>query len=96
MAGAVRAIETTAVVHALDQLRLDTPLSGGISTRVLVLFPEEYEEISKSEWLYAAATNPAFGFLKNPGQDICTLEDGRPFDDKGQNDEICLTCEALA
>ena len=44
---------------------------------------QEYEEISESEWLYAAVTNPAFEFLKEPEEDIYTLEDGRPFDDKG-------------
>jgi hypothetical protein len=44
---------------------------------------EEYEEINESEWLYAAATNPAFEFLKEPEEDIYTLADGRPFDDKG-------------
>lgn len=41
---------------------------------------EEYEEISESEWLYAATTNPSFDFLKEPEEDIYTLEDGRPFD----------------
>jgi hypothetical protein len=49
-----------------------------------VLFPEEHkEEISESEWLYAAAVNPAFDFMKDPGQDIYTLADGKPFDDQG-------------
>jgi len=49
-----------------------------------VLFPEEeFEEFSETEWLHAAATNPAFDFLKEPEEDIYTLEDGRPFDDKG-------------
>jgi len=41
------------------------------------------EEISESEWLYAAAANTAFEFLKEPEEDIYTLEDGRPFDDEG-------------
>ena len=52
--------------------------------RIIVLFPEEaYQEPSEAEWLYAAATNPAFDFLKEPTEDIYTLADGRPFDDKG-------------
>jgi len=41
---------------------------------------EKHEEISESEWLYAATTNPSFDFLKEPGEDVYTLEDGRPFD----------------
>jgi len=39
--------------------------------------------IDESKWLYAATTNPAFDFLKEPEEDIYTLADGRPFDDKG-------------
>ena len=49
----------------------------------IVLFPEEeHEEFSELEWLHAAATNPAFDFLKDPAEDIYTLTDGRPFNDK--------------
>ncbi len=47
-----------------------------------MLFPEEaYQEPSEAEWLYAAATNPAFDFLKEPTENIYTSADGRPFDD---------------
>jgi hypothetical protein len=45
------------------------------------LVPEE-TDIDESEWLRAAAMNPAFGFLKEPEEDIYTLVDGKPFDDK--------------
>jgi len=56
----------------------------GGRVRAIVLIPEEeHKEISQSEWLYAAATNPAFEFLKEPEEDIYTLADGRPFDDTG-------------
>lgn len=37
------------------------------------------EEINENEWLNAAASNPAFDFLKNPEEDIYTLTDGKPF-----------------
>jgi len=88
MSTPVRAIETTGVIDEKSQLRLDTPLPvvGPSQVRVIVLIPgpeEEHEKISESEWLYAAATNPAFDFLKEPEEDIYTLADGRPFDDKG-------------
>jgi len=35
--------------------------------------------IDEQEWLRAAAANPAFDFLKEPGEDIYTLADGEPF-----------------
>ena len=82
----VRAIETTGIIDEKSQLHLDTPLPviGPSQVRVIVLIPEEEcKEISESEWLYAAATNTAFEFLKEPEEDIYTLADGRPFDDKG-------------
>ena len=83
---AVRAIEITGVIDEENRLRLDKPLPivkpGRV--RIIVLFPEEYQdEISEAEWLYAASVNPAFSFLKEPQQDIYTLSDGRPFDEQG-------------
>jgi hypothetical protein len=51
-----------------------------------VLIPEEVsEEITESEWLYAASTNRAFEFLQEPEEDIYTMADGRPFDDEGKH-----------
>lgn len=86
----VRAVETTGVVDEESHLRLDAPLPivGPSRVRVILLFPdEEQEELNETEWLYAAATNPAFDLLKEPEEDIYTLEDGRPFngalDDQG-------------
>jgi hypothetical protein len=46
------------------------------------LLPED-SDISETEWLQAAATNPAFDFLKYPEEDIYTLSDGRLFYDEG-------------
>jgi hypothetical protein len=82
----IRAIETTGMIDEKSQLRLDAPLPlvGPSRVRVIVLITEEGpKEISESEWLYAAATNPAFDFLKESEEDIYTLADGRPFDDQG-------------
>ena len=39
----------------------------------------ETDEINEQEWLHAAATNAIFDFLKDPEEDIYTLEDGKPF-----------------
>ena len=51
--------------------------------RVIVLFPDE-TEFDETEWLRAAATNPAFDFLKDPAEDIYTIEDREPFHDEGE------------
>lgn len=42
---------------------------------------QDDETIDEREWLQAAATNPAFDFLKDPEEDIYTLADGKPFND---------------
>ena len=36
----------------------------------------------ETEWLHAAATNPAFDFLKDPEEDVYTLADGDRFVDR--------------
>jgi tetratricopeptide (TPR) repeat protein len=53
----------------------------------------EEGEIDESEWLRAAATNPAFDFLKEPEEDIYTLDDGRPFN---ENEDKPTPAEILA
>ena len=81
---AARAIERTGVVDAKHQIVLDEPLPIAQATRVrvIVLFPDD-TEIDEAEWLRAAATNPAFDFLRDPAEDIYTVEDGKPFHDQG-------------
>lgn len=83
MATQMTAVEVTGTIDKNHQLRLDTPLaiSGPVRVRVIVLYPLE-EEMDETEWLYAAAHNPAFAFLKEPEEDIYTIENGKPFNDK--------------
>jgi len=80
---AVKAIETTGTIDAQHQLLLDEPLlvPGPTRVRIIILLPEVVD-IDEKEWLYAAASNPAFDFLKEPEEDIYTSEDGRPFHDR--------------
>jgi hypothetical protein len=80
----VNAIETTGVVDAHHQLRLDHPLPipGHIRVRVIVLVPEP-GDISESAWAEAVLANPAFDFLKDSEEDVYSATDGKPFDDKG-------------
>ena len=80
----MNAIETTGTVDEQHQLRLDAPLpiAGQRRVRVLILVPEP-EDLEEAEWLEAAASNPAFDFLKETAENIYTSSDGRPFHDQG-------------
>ena len=79
----MNAIETTGVVDAQHQLRLDKPLpiAGHSRVRVVVLVPEE-ADISETAWAETVAISPAFDFLKDAAEDIYTATDGKPFDDQ--------------
>lgn len=74
-------VETTGTIDVQQELHLDEPLpiSGPVRVRVIVLFEAE-DDITEEEWLLAAASNPAFDFLKDPEEDIYTASDGRPYD----------------
>ncbi len=79
----MNAIETTGIVDAQHQLRLDAPLpiAGPSRVRVIILVPEA-EDMSEQAWAKAAAANPAFDFLKDQAEDIYTHTDGKPFHDQ--------------
>lgn len=81
---ATKAIETTGIIDSERQLVLDKPLPvvGPTRVRVIILLSEE-ADIDEMEWLRAAMANPVFDFLKEPEEDIYTLDDGKPFHDKG-------------
>jgi hypothetical protein len=83
MENAMIAIEVTGTIDEYHQLQLDDPLpiSGPMRVRVIVLYPlvDEWDE---TEWLRAAARNPAFAFLKDSAEDIYSVDDGKPFDDE--------------
>ena len=76
MAAALKAIETTGTIDARCQLVLDEQIhvSRPTKVRIIILFPEE-ADIEEKEWLRAAATNPAFDFLKEPEEDIYDVVD---------------------
>ena len=80
---ASRAIEMTGTVDVHRHLVLDNalPIKGPRKVRVIILVPEE-EDIDESEWLRAASENPAFAFLEDPEEDIYSMNDGKPFNDK--------------
>ena len=81
MKGTVKAIETTGTIddqHRLIILDKPLPIAKKGRVRVIILFSEE-TDIDEREWLHAATTSPAFDFLKEPGEDIYTQSDGKPF-----------------
>lgn len=80
----MNAFETTGIVDAEHQLRLDEPLPipGHSRVRVIVLVPET-EDISEEAWAKSAAACPAFDFLKEAPEDVYTTADGKPFHDQG-------------
>jgi hypothetical protein len=43
-----------------------------------------WEDWDETEWLKAAASNPAFDSLKDSKEDIYTMNDGKPFHGKGK------------
>jgi hypothetical protein len=79
----MNAIETTGVVDAQHQLRLDKPLpiAGHSRVRVIVLVPDE-ADISEAAWTETVATSPAFDFLKDTAEDIYTATDGKPLSEQ--------------
>ena len=80
MDAASRAIETTGTVDAHHRLLLDEalPIRGPKKVRVIILFPEQ-DDIDESQWFQAASRNPSFDFLKDPEEDIYSMNDGKPF-----------------
>jgi hypothetical protein len=80
---AFKAIETTGMIDKDHHLFLDEPLpfAGPAKVRVIILMPED-GDISEKEWLYAAAKDPSFDFLKEPEENIYSLTDGKPFHDE--------------
>ena len=79
----MNAIETTGLVDAHHQLRLDEPLpiAGPSRVRVIILVPEA-GDIEESTWEKTAATSHSFDFLKDEAENIYTRADGKPFHDK--------------
>jgi hypothetical protein len=82
MQSVLTAIEMTGTVDQDRHLQLDRllPFAGPARVKVIVLYPL-VEEVSETEWLSAAARNPAFAYLHEASEDIYSLADGKPFHD---------------
>ncbi len=82
MENPLQAVELIGTIDEKGQLHLDEPISAVGQGRVRVILLPEEAEIGENEWIKAAASNPAFNFLKDPAEDIYTLDDGQPFNDQ--------------
>jgi hypothetical protein len=76
----MNAIEATGIVDADGQLRLDEllPVTGPSRVRVIILVPDA-SELSEAEWSKEVTKSPSFDFLRDPKEDVYTLNDGKPF-----------------
>lgn len=50
------------------------------NAKIVVLIKDD--EITENEWLSFAVRGGAFDFLKDPAEDIYTMEDGEPYKTK--------------
>jgi len=77
------AIEMTGTVDENHQLQLDglLPFAGPKRVRVIILSPltEIADDLNETEWLKASLSNRAFDYLRDPKEDIYTINDGKPF-----------------
>ena len=80
----MQAIEMGGTVDEQHRLLLDErlPITGPSRVRVIILISSD-QEIDEQGWLQAASVNPVFDFLEAPEEDIYTIQDGKPFHDKG-------------
>lgn len=83
MSNTMSAIEMTGRVINNHQLLLDglLPIPQQTKVKVIVLYPT-IAEINETDWMQGVATNPAFAFLHDEAENIYTVTDGEPFDDK--------------
>lgn len=83
MEATLTAVEMTGTVNERRQLQLDDllPITGPKWVRVIVLYSPA-DEWNEDEWLYAAARNPAFAFLREAAEDIYSINDGKPYHDE--------------
>jgi hypothetical protein len=77
----MKTIEAVGTIEQERRVLLDHPLPPGVVGRVRVLILVGDDDMSEPNWMRAAAEGGGFEFLKAAGEDIYTLEDGKPFDD---------------
>ncbi|MDO9257636.1 MAG: hypothetical protein Q7U54_19120 [Bacteroidales bacterium] len=79
----MKAIEINARTDKSGYLKIDYPVNKPESNvRVIILVEEKTDEVNEETlWMKTIASNPAFDFLNEPGENIYSLTDGKPFND---------------
>ena len=76
----MKAVEFISNTDREGNIRIDYKLSAEKkNVRVIILYEDELETFEESDTVEDYVTgNPVFDFLKDPEEDIYTLEDGKP------------------
>jgi len=78
----MRAIETFGEIDKEGRIKLEKPIDHeGKRVKVIILFPDE-EDIDDASWLEAVSKSGSFDFLKDEGEEIYSVEDGKPLGDE--------------
>lgn len=75
----MKAIEIAGKIDEQGLLKIDKPLRlHNKQVKIIILIPEEEDEMDDALWLQGITFNPAFDFLAEEEEDIYTIEDGEP------------------
>lgn len=79
----MRAIEINSKTDKKGHLKIDYQIGKSErNVRVLILLDDNTSQPDDEKlWLSSISFNPAFDFLKDPTEDIYSLNDGEPFHD---------------
>lgn len=78
----MQAVEAYGHIDSNGSLQINTPLplkEGDV--KVIIMYAENEEMTDEQLWIKSISANPAFDFLKDPQEDIYTLNDGKPLND---------------
>jgi hypothetical protein len=78
----MRAIEAFGEIDKDGRIKLEKPIDHeGKRVKVIILFSEE-DDIDDASWLEAVSKSESFDFLRDEGEEIYTVEDGKPVSDE--------------
>ncbi|MDB5247780.1 MAG: hypothetical protein JWQ40_2174 [Segetibacter sp.] len=75
----MQAVEAFGHIDSNGSLQINTPLplkEGDV--KVIIMYAENGEMTEEQLWMRSISNNPAFDFLKDPEEDIYSLNDGKP------------------
>jgi hypothetical protein len=78
----MQAVEAYGHIDSSGSLQIQTPLplkEGDV--KVIIMYAENEEMTEEQLWIRSVYNNPAFDFLRDPEEDIYSLNDGKPLHD---------------